>query len=147
LVRRKGTKIWTQIATGMGNRSDVQCRYHFFQLYRDGRIPAGIVPEGRIPAGIVPDGRVQVGMVPERKAAVAPVGYQQVLTLAKGKGKGNGKRKGKGEGRLDGGMGRRDPTEDLSPSGATMSNSREELLDWTFDGSEAGLGGSTGDYW
>ena len=32
LVNRYGEKSWTRIASEMGNRSDVQCRYHFRQL-------------------------------------------------------------------------------------------------------------------
>jgi hypothetical protein len=43
LVREKGTRIWSQIASAMGNRSDVQCRYHFFQMHRDGKLPADLV--------------------------------------------------------------------------------------------------------
>jgi hypothetical protein len=38
LVRAKGTKMWMQVAAEIGNRSDVQCRYHFLQLQREGRI-------------------------------------------------------------------------------------------------------------
>jgi hypothetical protein len=52
LVREKGIRIWTQIASGMGNRSDVQCRYHFFQMYRDGKLPpdlAGLVAQEKGP--------------------------------------------------------------------------------------------------
>ena len=32
LVNQHGTKAWMKIATILGNRSDVQCRYHFKQL-------------------------------------------------------------------------------------------------------------------
>jgi hypothetical protein len=39
LVREKGSRGWTTIAAAMGNRSDVQCRYHFFQMQREGRMP------------------------------------------------------------------------------------------------------------
>ena len=35
LVQRFGDKAWTKIASLMGNRSDVQCRYHYHQLSRD----------------------------------------------------------------------------------------------------------------
>jgi hypothetical protein len=38
LVHAEGTKTWTKIASEMGNRSDVQCRYHFAQLQRDGKV-------------------------------------------------------------------------------------------------------------
>jgi hypothetical protein len=34
LVEAHGTKCWTKIAAEMGNRSDVQCRYHYNQLNR-----------------------------------------------------------------------------------------------------------------
>jgi len=39
LVLSVGNKGWTCIATGMGNRSDVQCRYHYIQMKKEGRIP------------------------------------------------------------------------------------------------------------
>lgn len=32
LVDKYGNKAWTKIATEMGNRSDVQCRYHYKQM-------------------------------------------------------------------------------------------------------------------
>jgi hypothetical protein len=54
LVREKGTRMWTQIAAGMGNRSDVQCRYHFFQMYRDGKLPpdlAALVAQDKMAEG------------------------------------------------------------------------------------------------
>jgi hypothetical protein len=38
-VRETGGRTWTRIAGAMGNRSDVQCRYHFLQMYRDGKLP------------------------------------------------------------------------------------------------------------
>jgi hypothetical protein len=53
LVRERGTKIWAQIAAEIGNRSDVQCRYHFFQMYRDNRLPRdlhGLVAAEKPPA-------------------------------------------------------------------------------------------------
>lgn len=35
LVREYGNKCnWSKIARIMGNRSDIQCRYHYFQLIR-----------------------------------------------------------------------------------------------------------------
>ena len=40
LIKHNGSKGWTTIAAGMGNRSDVQCRYHFLQMRRDGKLPA-----------------------------------------------------------------------------------------------------------
>jgi hypothetical protein len=53
LVREKGTRVWTQIANAIGTRSDVQCRYHFFQMARDGKLPpdlASAATAGRPPA-------------------------------------------------------------------------------------------------
>ena len=47
LVKHNGSKGWTTIAAGMGNRSDVQCRYHFLQMRRDGKLTgdfANILP-------------------------------------------------------------------------------------------------------
>lgn len=38
LLRTNKNKGWTNIASGMGNRSDVQCRYHFLQMQRDGKL-------------------------------------------------------------------------------------------------------------
>ncbi|OHT08899.1 hypothetical protein TRFO_22383 [Tritrichomonas foetus] len=38
LVENKG-KGWTFVAAHMGNRSDVQCRYHFLQMQKEGKIP------------------------------------------------------------------------------------------------------------
>lgn len=35
LVRQFGDKSWTKISQAMGNRSDVQCRYHYLQLTKD----------------------------------------------------------------------------------------------------------------
>lgn len=37
LVEEYGEKKWMKIATELGNRSDVQCRYHYLQLMREGR--------------------------------------------------------------------------------------------------------------
>lgn len=36
LVKKYGEKSWTKIAQCLGNRSDVQCRYHYRQISRDG---------------------------------------------------------------------------------------------------------------
>lgn len=35
LVKQYGDKAWTKIASALGNRSDVQCRYHFKQLVNE----------------------------------------------------------------------------------------------------------------
>jgi nuclear transport factor 2 (NTF2) superfamily protein len=37
-VSEYGSKRWTRIAAAMGDRSDVQCRYHFFQMKKEGLI-------------------------------------------------------------------------------------------------------------
>jgi hypothetical protein len=37
LVAQHGEKAWMKIATLLGNRSDVQCRYRYFQLQKCGR--------------------------------------------------------------------------------------------------------------
>jgi hypothetical protein len=42
LVEKYGQKSWMKIAAELGNRADVQCRYHFFQMQRGGR------PKGKI---------------------------------------------------------------------------------------------------
>ena len=36
LVSTHGEKAWMKIAVELGNRSDVQCRYHYMQLQKDG---------------------------------------------------------------------------------------------------------------
>jgi hypothetical protein len=35
LVQTYGDKAWTKVSGSMGNRSDVQCRYHYHQLAKD----------------------------------------------------------------------------------------------------------------
>lgn len=37
LIQRYGVKSWIKVAAEMKNRSDVQCRYHYIQLQREGR--------------------------------------------------------------------------------------------------------------
>ena len=37
LVQTYGEKAWTKISSCLGNRSDVQCRYHYRQISRDGQ--------------------------------------------------------------------------------------------------------------
>jgi hypothetical protein len=39
LISQRGRAEWTGIAAEMGNRSDVQCRYHFLQMQRNGKVP------------------------------------------------------------------------------------------------------------
>ncbi|OHT01702.1 hypothetical protein TRFO_31404 [Tritrichomonas foetus] len=42
LVESHGQKTWTQIAAALGNRSDVQCRYHYQQLLKENSIHSKI---------------------------------------------------------------------------------------------------------
>jgi len=35
LVQKFGDRAWTRISSSLGNRSDVQCRYHYHQLAKD----------------------------------------------------------------------------------------------------------------
>lgn len=46
LIQKHGVKAWTQIAQKLGNRSDVQCRYHYNQMMkaRSNSTPPPIVP-------------------------------------------------------------------------------------------------------
>ena len=37
LVEELGTKVWSKIAAEMGTRSDVQCRYHYFQTIKSSK--------------------------------------------------------------------------------------------------------------
>ena len=39
LVECQQIKGWTHIANEMGNRSDVQCRYHYLQMKKEGKVP------------------------------------------------------------------------------------------------------------
>ena len=53
LVEQYGTKCWTRIAQEMGNRSDVQCRYHFKQMKNEEQgetqLPTKISASGSVP--------------------------------------------------------------------------------------------------
>jgi hypothetical protein len=52
LVGCYGDKSWTQVASRLGNRSDVQCRYRYKIIQKEGRVPApGIrkAQSGQIP--------------------------------------------------------------------------------------------------
>jgi hypothetical protein len=40
LVQCYGDKSWTQIASKMGNRSDIQCRYHYKQMQKESALAA-----------------------------------------------------------------------------------------------------------
>jgi hypothetical protein len=40
LVARLGDRSWTQIASRMGSRTDVQCRYRYKHMQREGFVPA-----------------------------------------------------------------------------------------------------------
>jgi hypothetical protein len=44
LVKRLGARSWTRIAAVLGNRSDVQCRYHFKQLEAALKSEPGFLP-------------------------------------------------------------------------------------------------------
>jgi hypothetical protein len=48
LVAQYGEKSWRRVATEIGNRSDVQCRYHFRQI-QSGRIIEGMRPDACVP--------------------------------------------------------------------------------------------------
>jgi len=52
LVNRYGEKSWTRIAAEMGNRSDVQCRYHFRQLQGVSNIPGNAFSNTDRPIGL-----------------------------------------------------------------------------------------------
>jgi hypothetical protein len=43
IVREMKKGVWSKIAKIMGNRSDVQCRYQFYQLKRNGKIPLDVL--------------------------------------------------------------------------------------------------------
>lgn len=58
LMKTSSNKGWTTIAAGMGNRSDVQCRYHFLQMQRDGKLS----PE--FASMFMPQDKPQNGQIP-----------------------------------------------------------------------------------
>ncbi|OHT00498.1 Myb-like DNA-binding domain containing protein [Tritrichomonas foetus] len=43
LVQTYGEKAWTKIAAAFGNRSDVQCRYHYRQIVKGDEIPGSFM--------------------------------------------------------------------------------------------------------
>jgi hypothetical protein len=51
LVEKYGTKSWTKIATEIGNRSDVQCRYHYNQMRQEGG--GAIAASTSLPIGLL----------------------------------------------------------------------------------------------
>ena len=82
LVSRYGSKSWTKIAAELGDRSDVQCRYHYKQLQKEGRTPVPAVPQTppaapsnpQIPP--LPPGLIQPprpAPVPAPMAPIAPI--------------------------------------------------------------------------
>jgi hypothetical protein len=52
LVDIYGTKSWTKIAVELGNRSDVQCRYHYNQMQQGGH-SEGIMVSTSMPGGLL----------------------------------------------------------------------------------------------
>jgi hypothetical protein len=68
LVQVFGEKSWTQIAARMGNRSDVQCRYHYKQMQKE-----------RAAHRIVPAKNVQSGLPPPPAPIAPPVGKNAAL--------------------------------------------------------------------
>ena len=43
LVQAYGEKAWTKIAAAFGNRSDVQCRYHYRQIVKGDELPGSFM--------------------------------------------------------------------------------------------------------
>ena len=50
LVEQYGKKSWTRVASEMGNRSDVQCRYHYNQMKQSASLGQAMKPPGAISA-------------------------------------------------------------------------------------------------
>lgn len=69
LVRRFGDKAWTRIATIMGRRSDVQCRYHYQQMAKG---------KGCGFTTVVPP---QFSVVPQARFSLPTVTYQPTQTV------------------------------------------------------------------
>lgn len=42
-IIKNSSRSWTAVASAMGNRSDVQCRYHFMQLVKEGKADERLV--------------------------------------------------------------------------------------------------------
>ena len=104
LVRTYGEKAWTKIASCLGNRSDVQCRYHYRQITKDGQpqpqsylglsksmpisLSSGVLTQNRIPTmapaaaaaaagGLYPQARMPLGT---RMPMMLAPAQQSILT-------------------------------------------------------------------
>jgi hypothetical protein len=54
VMRELGHTAWTRISAAMGDRSDTQCRYHFSQMTRYGKVPREFLPP-RKPVSFLPE--------------------------------------------------------------------------------------------
>jgi hypothetical protein len=66
LVEQYGQKSWMRIASDLGNRADVQCRYHFMQMQRGAQVKPRIPAAPSRPPLPVPP------IIPREKPAVPP---------------------------------------------------------------------------
>lgn len=81
LVQFYGEKSWTLIASKLGNRCDVQCRYRYRQMIREraaigfkGARPEGIraVRSGKLPAFTQPPQPAKIARLPKPRKAMKP---------------------------------------------------------------------------
>lgn len=86
LVEQYGQKSWTRVASEMGNRSDVQCRYHYNQMKQNEststipiqKLPGSISSSGSMPMHLsilrppVEQGPVQKVVLPSIEDLLAP---------------------------------------------------------------------------
>jgi hypothetical protein len=73
LVAKYGTRGWTKVAGELGNRSDVQCRYHWHQLkVQQASREAGIVPSTSVPLGLLLNGAQAKPLLPPIQNLLEP---------------------------------------------------------------------------
>lgn len=62
-VRVYGNKSWAKIANLLGNRSDVQCRYHYLQLTNEMKPTSNFIPLGRSQRFLTNSGFIPPGLL------------------------------------------------------------------------------------
>lgn len=74
LVECQQIKGWTHIANEMGNRSDVQCRYHYLQMKKEGKVPFAQPNTDSLPHSL-DSGPHSLDFKPEFRYAFSPQPY------------------------------------------------------------------------
>ncbi|EAX91929.1 Myb-like DNA-binding domain containing protein [Trichomonas vaginalis G3] len=86
-VRIYGNKSWAKIAHILGNRSDVQCRYHYLQLTNEMKTSSGYLPLSRsnrtyTNSGILPGGLLNPPMTGSQMAISSQIQFPAHLLSA-----------------------------------------------------------------